>query len=65
MLNGLLTLLNDTKALTTYAQEIIEGRSNDSVLDALVKPEKPKKQAKSKAKSPTQNGNRLESLGLW
>jgi len=63
MLNGLLTLLNDTAALTKYAQEIIDGRSNDSVLDCLVKNDKPKK--KSKAKAPTQNGTRLESLGLW
>ncbi|MFA6716405.1 MAG: hypothetical protein WCS27_13580, partial [Victivallaceae bacterium] len=65
MLNGLLTLLNNTGALTNYAQEIIDGRSNDSVLDALVKPDKPKKKAKSKAESPVQNGSRLESLGLW
>ena len=70
MLNGLLTLLNDTSALATYAQEIIDGRSNnDSVLDALVKPEQVKKEPKSKrhedkkqAKNPS---SKLESYGLW
>ena len=64
MLNGLLTLLNDTSALTTYAQEIIDGRSNDSVLDCLMKPDKAKKKTKSK-KSVPQTTNKLESLGLW
>jgi hypothetical protein len=66
MLNGLLTLLNDTTALTNYAQEIIDGRSNESVLDGLVKPDKPKKETKSKAKKPAPKvSNQLESLGLW
>jgi Protein of unknown function (DUF3150) len=65
MLNGLLTLLNDTTALTNYAQEIIDGRSNDSVLDCLIKVDKPKKKTKDKANNPPQNGTRLESLGLW
>ncbi|MDD5599329.1 MAG: DUF3150 domain-containing protein [Victivallaceae bacterium] len=70
MLNGLLTLLNDTSALATYAQEIIDGRSNnDSVLDALVKPDKAKEDTKPKksedkkqAKNPS---SKLESYGLW
>jgi len=65
MLNGLLTLLNDTKALTNYAQEIIDGRSNDSVLDGLIKPNKPKNKSKVSPINPPQNNNRLESLGLW
>ena len=65
MLNGLLTLLNDTMALTKYAQEIIDGRSNDSVLDCLVKVDKPKKKSKSKTTNPPQNDNRLDSMGLW
>ena len=65
MLNGLLTLLNDTKALINYAQEIIDGRSNDSVLDSLVKPVKKKKKSKKKAINQPQKGARLESLGLW
>ena len=64
MLNGLLTLLNDTAALTSYAQEIIDGRSSESVLDALVKPEQPKAETKPK-KSGSQVSNKLESLGLW
>jgi len=64
MLNGLLTLLNDTTALTNYAQEIIDGRSNDSVLDCLVKPNKAKKETKSKKSAPKVS-NKLESLGLW
>jgi hypothetical protein len=70
MLNGLLTLLNDTSALATYAQEIIDGRSNnDTVLDALVKPEKAKKEPKSKKpedKKQVKNpSSKLESYGLW
>ena len=64
MLNGLLTLLNDTTALTTYAQEIIDGRSNDSVLDCLIKPDKAKKGTISKKSAPKVS-NKLESLGLW
>ena len=64
MLNGLLMLLNDTTALTSYAQEIIDGRSSESVLDALVKPEQPKTETKPK-KSGIQVSNKLESLGLW
>ncbi|MCK4982685.1 MAG: hypothetical protein KAS17_07155 [Victivallaceae bacterium] len=64
MLNGLLTLLNDTAALTNYAQEIIDGRSNDSVLDGLISGDKPKKETKTKKSSP-QVSNQLESLGLW
>jgi len=64
MLNGLLTLLNDTTALTNYAQEIIDGRSNDSVLDCLIKNDKPQKETKSK-KSVPKVSNKLESLGLW
>ena len=64
MLNGLLTLLNDTTALTTYAQEIIDGRSNDSVLDCLIQPDKTQKETKSKKSAPKAS-NKLESLGLW
>ncbi len=64
MFNGLLTLLNDTTALTNYAQEIIDGRSNDSVLDCLIKPDKAKKKTKSKKSAPKVS-NQLESLGLW
>ena len=36
MLKGLVSLLSDTKALLAYAQEIIDGRSNDNVLDSLM-----------------------------
>jgi hypothetical protein len=56
--------------LATYAQEIIDGRSNnDTVLDALVKPEKAKKEPKSKKpedKKQVKNpSSKLESYGLW
>lgn len=66
MLNGLLTLLNDTKALTQYAQEIIDGRSNENVLDSLTgakTPEiEPEPQKKASTKIPD---NQLNSFGLW
>lgn len=65
MLNGLLTLLNDTSALTSYAQEILDGRSNESVLECLFKPDKPKSQPKSIKPVAVQESNHLESLGLW
>ena len=65
MLNGLLTLLNDTSALTNYAQEIIDGRSNESVLECLFKPDKPKSQPEIHKSETVQESNHLESLGLW
>ena len=35
MLQGLVALLSDTKALLNYAQEMIEGRSSESILQIL------------------------------
>ena len=65
MLNGLLTLLNDTSALATYAQEIIDGRSNDDVLACLTGPQKTKKKSSVKQTVQPKPGSQLESLGLW
>lgn len=69
MCQGLLTMISIPESMVLYAQEIIDGRSNENILDCLRQDsfpkQKPEKKAKSKAKSPAQNGNRLESLGLW
>jgi hypothetical protein len=64
MLQGLLMLLSNTDALTQYAQEILEGRSHESVLDCLIqgKEEKKKEPAKKPDSLKTQQ---LESHGLW
>jgi hypothetical protein len=35
MLQGLVGLLSDTNALVAYAQEILDGRSHDAILDLI------------------------------
>jgi hypothetical protein len=66
MLQGLLALINDTSALATYAQEIIDGRSQDSILDCLVKGNKPKKKTTRIRPEPMpQPAVQLDSMGLW
>jgi hypothetical protein len=66
---GLLTMISTPESMVLYAQEIIDGRSNENILNCLRQDsfpkQKPEKKAKSKAESPAQNGSRLESLGLW
>ncbi len=65
MLQGLLSLLSNTDALTKYAQEILDGRTHESVLDCLIQ-KKTKKKEKSKQKGiPELQVTQLESLGLW
>jgi len=67
MLKGLVSLLTDTNALLAYAQEIIDGRSNDNVLDALMNQSiAPLKKPKTKTnKEPVTDKPKLVSLGLW
>ena len=67
MLQGLLLLLNNTQNLINYAQEILEGRSHDSVIDCLIQIETKNKQQR-KPKPVTENSTstlQLESHGLW
>jgi len=66
MLQGLLTLLCDTDSLTKYAQEIIEGRTQESVLDCLVQPDEkaPINEMKKEAESVPES-QKLKSFGLW
>ena len=66
MLKGLVSLLSDTKALLVYAQEIIDGRSNDNVLDSLMNQSvTPLKKSKTQNKEPVTDKPKLVSLGLW
>ena len=66
MLQGLLTLLGNTDSLTKYAQEIIDGRTHESVLDCLVqvKEKKPKNESKIES-APVPETQKLNSFGLW
>ena len=64
MLQGLMGLLTSPDALTKYAQEILEGRTHESVLDCLVQPGIAK-YVKKKEVKPEQSKLQLESLGLW
>ena len=71
MLKGLVSLLSDTSALLTYAQEMLDGRNGNDVLDALIQSKATTKR-KSKGKSkvalvtdaPPANPG-LVSMGLW
>jgi len=72
MLQGLVSLLMQPAAIANYAQEIIDGRSNENVLGSLVQPEKKptaktaktNTKAKPVAATPEQ-APQLESHGLW
>jgi len=72
MLQGLVSLLMQPAAIANYAQEIIDGRSNENVLGSLVQVEKkpkakttkPKTNNKSTPKQP-EPVHQLESHGLW
>lgn len=74
MLQGLVALLSDTKALLNYAQEMIEGRSSESVLQVLpndlalsalpAQLETPVAQAQEPVKQ-EDDSQKLASMGLW
>ena len=75
MLQGLVALLSDTKALLNYAQEMIDGRSGESVLSVLpndlplssvVLPELEEAQPVTPALTNCQEeSQKLQSMGLW
>ena len=63
----LLMNLSDPSSITRYAQEIIDGRSKDEILSALLGPTKAKSKPKDEKKqAETEKSNsQLESYGLW
>ena len=63
----LLVNLSDPSAIIKYAQEIIDGRSKDEILSALLGPTKTKSKPKAEKKqAETEKSNsQLESYGLW
>jgi len=68
MLKQLVTLLASPKQIVQYAQEIIDGRSNDNVLGSLITTEKKSAKKPKSRKSPVakpQTVPQLESHGLW
>jgi hypothetical protein len=74
MLQGLVGLLSDTSALIAYAQEILDGRSQDAVLDLITQsspiitadPQQQESLAVITAAPAIPAGTRLlESHGLW
>jgi hypothetical protein len=69
MLQGLLTMISTPESMVLYAQEIIDGRSNESILDCLIQPvtakKKEKSTAKKKSKQADKSSSQLESYGLW
>ena len=72
MLQGLVSLLMQPAAIANYAQEIIDGRSNEHVLCSLVQVEKKPKAKTNKPQSDKmpvaavpQPTPQLESHGLW
>jgi len=67
MLQGLLTMISAPASMALYGQEVIESRTNESiVLDSLRQdnssPEQKPKGKKKQAKNPS---SKLESYGLW
>jgi hypothetical protein len=74
MIQGLVSLLSDTSALLAYAQEILEGRSKDAILDlitlsppaATADPQQQESQAVASAAPAIPVGVKLlDSHGLW
>jgi len=66
MLQGLLLLLTNTNSLTTYAQEILDGKSNDDILSSLIKVEtKVKEDKQAKFVEDKDSIIKLDSMGLW
>ena len=72
MLQGLVSLLMHPAAITNYAQEIIDGRSNENVLGSLVQADRTtttkaikEMPSEEQADSGPQPTPQLESHGLW
>jgi hypothetical protein len=66
MLQGLLTMISAPQSMALYGQEVIESRTNESiVLDSLRQDSSPKPKTKEKKKQAKNPSSKLESYGLW
>ena len=66
MLQGLLTMISAPASMALYGQEVIESRTDESiVLDSLRQDSSPKTKTKEKKTATPKISNQLESLGLW
>ncbi len=67
MLQGLLTMISAPQSMALYGQEVIESRTNESiVLDSLRQDSSPEQKPKGKQKQQVKNpSSKLESYGLW
>jgi hypothetical protein len=66
MLQGLLNMISAPQSMALYGQEVIESRTNESiVLDSLRQDSSPKTKTKEKKTATPKISNQLESLGLW
>jgi hypothetical protein len=66
MLQGLLTMISAPASMALYGQEVIESRTNESiVLDSLMQDSSPEPKIKEKKKQAKNPSSKLESFGLW
>ena len=66
MLQGLLTMISAPASMALYGQEVIESRTNESiVLDSLRQDSSPEQNSKKKKKQAKNPNSKLESYGLW
>ena len=66
MLQGLLTMISAPASMALYGQEVIESRTNESiVLDSLRLDSSPEQKPKGKKKQAKNPSSKLESYGLW
>ena len=66
MLQGLLTMISAPASMALYGQEVIESRTNESiVLDSLRQDSSPEQKTKGKKKQAKNPSSKLESYGLW
>ena len=66
MLQGLLTMISSPASMALYGQEVIESRTNESiVLDSLRQDSSPEQKSKGKKKQAKNPSSKLESYGLW
>ena len=66
MLQGLLTMISAPASMALYGQEVIESRTNESiVLDSLRQDSSPEQKPKGKKKQAKNPSSKLESYGLW
>ena len=66
MLQGLLTMISAPASMALYGQEVIESRTNESiVLDSLRQDSSLEQKTKGKKKQTKNPNSKLESYGLW